>query len=109
MICEEGLKARSRAAPSQAAPAQRAKESETHVKQKRRSLSALCSGNQASAMIIEALMKHEHGDVVSDAQEKEKPITPEKKLMAKEQLDKNLSPFKPMIRHELVDLNQSYT
>ncbi|KAL2362527.1 hypothetical protein RJZ56_004573 [Blastomyces dermatitidis] len=92
MICEEGLKARSRAVPSQTAPVQRAKESETDVKQKRRGLSARCSGNQASAMIIEALMKNGHGDAVSDAQEKENLIVPGRRtLRAKEQVDKSVS------------------
>ncbi|KLJ08834.1 hypothetical protein EMPG_15728 [Blastomyces silverae] len=72
---------------------QRAKENEMHVKQKRRSLSAHCSGNQASAMIIEPLMENGHGDAVSDAHEKENPIVLGRKLMAKEQLDKNVMAF----------------
>ncbi|KKZ60200.1 hypothetical protein EMCG_05122 [[Emmonsia] crescens] len=91
MICEEGVKARSRAARSQVAQVQLTKENETPMKQKRRSLSFHCTGKQASAMILEALMKDEHEDTAPEAQEKEKPVVFERKPMAKEQLDKNPS------------------
>ncbi|EDN08352.1 predicted protein [Histoplasma mississippiense (nom. inval.)] len=92
-ICEEGIKARSRAVPpkenvvAQVAQVPPAKENVTPLKQKRRSLSVNCTGKQAAAMIMEALMKSRNEDPVSDVQEKEKPIVIEREPMADEQVD----------------------